>query len=132
MSPQAHAAVLAAAFLTGILIRRLRKRPPSSPDARVVDQLRAAGSDLRKPHDIEFFLYFPAQGGAAHVAEKLVDMGFTTTVKPAEESDLPWVVLATRRMLPEVPELERLSKMLAGLCRAENGEFDGWGAAIET
>ncbi len=31
----------------------------ADPDQMVLDQLRKAGSDLSKPHKIDFFLYFP-------------------------------------------------------------------------
>jgi hypothetical protein len=131
MSTNAHIALAIVALVAGYLFRRRRKGPPPTPDAQVVEQLRAAGSDLAKPHTLEFFMYFAAQTAADHIASKLSGMQFTATVECKAEGSRPWVVLATRRMLPDVEEIERLSRTLTELCRAENGIYDGWGAAVE-
>lgn len=48
----------------------------NDPDQQVLDQLKAAGSDLSKPHKIEFFLYFPSKekaDGAATEMKKGLD-----------------------------------------------------------
>jgi hypothetical protein len=36
-----------------------------------LSQLAKAGSDLKKPHDIDFFFHFPTQDGAEKAAPKL-------------------------------------------------------------
>ena len=100
-------------------------------DAAVIEQLRIAGSDLQKPHTVEFFLYFPSEAGAQHVAEKLDAMGFVPEVKVAAAgSNLPWLLFATRSMVPKLEELGRLRILLRELAAAEQGEYDGWGTPI--
>ena len=36
----------------------------TAQDQEVLDQLRAAGSNLAKPHHIDFYLYLPSEGDA--------------------------------------------------------------------
>ena len=131
MSSLVTALILVAVLAAGIfVIRRVDSRPISG-DAQAVAQLRDAGSDLAKPHLVEFFMYFPAEASAKHVAEKLNSMGFKAQVKPAAAgSALPWLTFATRSMIPEVAELERLRKNLTSLSAGEHGEYDGWGTSI--
>lgn len=127
-------AVLVVAAVLVVLVATLRRHRPSAGadgDAAVLEQLRAAGSDLAKPHDVEFFFYFPTQAAAQHVADKLNRLAFKTQVGPAVSgSSQPWHVVAVRRMLPELAEIQRLRVAFTALARSENGEFDGWGTPI--
>jgi hypothetical protein len=41
----------------------------SEDDRAVLEQLRAAGSDLSKPHQIDFYLYFTTEEAAQKAAE---------------------------------------------------------------
>src|SRR5882672_8366400 len=50
-------------FLVGGVFGRWQKSPPDL-DQQVLDQLKKAGSNLSKPHDIEFFLYFQTKESA--------------------------------------------------------------------
>jgi len=52
-------------------------------DQAVLVQLRKAGSDLSKPHNIEFFLYFPTRSVAEMAASPIRDAGFEVEVKRA-------------------------------------------------
>jgi len=122
-------ALLAVAVASVILLRRQRG-PALSGDAQVVEQLRQAGSDLRKPHVVEFFMYFPAESGALSVANKVNAAGFSAEVKQAASGNLPWLTFATRSMVVTAAEMERLRSMLTELCEAEHGEYDGWGAPV--
>jgi hypothetical protein len=54
----------------------------ADPDQIVLEQLRKAGSDLSKPHKIEFFLYFPTQSSASKASVKIKEMGFEVEMKP--------------------------------------------------
>ncbi|MCX7220274.1 MAG: ribonuclease E inhibitor RraB [Burkholderiales bacterium] len=102
----------------------------TNPDSLVLTQLRKAGSNLGKPHDIEFFLYFPSEAAAGRVASKLRGDGFGVTVSPAAGGGADWLALATRSMVPEGKELVRLRNMFTLLSSAENGNYDGWGTPV--
>jgi hypothetical protein len=120
---------LAVAVACVLLLRRPRA-PALSGDAQVVAQLRQAGSDLSKPHVVEFFMYFPAEAGALNVARKVGEAGFTAEVKRAASGNLPWLTFATGSMVVTATEMERLRSMLTALCEPEHGEYDGWGAPV--
>jgi len=122
--------VAAAVVVAAIFFMRQAKPPELSGDAQVVAQLRKAGSDLSKPHPVEFFMYFPSEIGAKHVSDKLNSIGFNAETKPAASGNLPWLTLATRSMVPEVAELERLRTVLSELSASEQGTYDGWGTPI--
>jgi len=100
----------------------------TSPDLWVVSQLRQAGSNLSRPHDIEFFLYFPSEVGAQRIAAKLYAQGFDVKVTPSASGKPEWVALARRSMVPDVEELVRA--MFLGLVSSEHGNYDGWGAPV--
>ena len=102
----------------------------AAPDVAVLSQLRQAGSDLNKPHNIEFCLYLPNQAAAERVATKLVHQGFGASVSAAAAGRSGWLLLATRTMVPEVAELVRLRALLSSLAIAEQGEYDGWGTPV--
>ena len=57
--------------------------PTEDPDQQVLTQLEDAGSDLSKPHDLEFFLYFRDELAAEAAAEDVRALGFSVEVRPA-------------------------------------------------
>lgn len=130
MSSFFTALILVVLPVAGTLVFHRAKAQPLSGDALVVAQIRKAGSDLKKPHLVEFFLYFPTEASAKHVAERLTSMGYKAEIKPAATGKLPWLTFATRNMILEVAELERLRQILTRISAAENGEHDGWGTSI--
>lgn len=71
-------------------------------------------------------MYFPSEAGAQHVAARLNAQGFRASVKQAAGGNLPWHTFATRSMVPEVREMERLRRVLTELSESERGEYDGW------
>jgi len=102
----------------------------AAPDVAVLSQLRQAGSDLSKPHDIEFFMYFPSEAAAETIASLLTSRGFLVEVKAAASGKPEWLALATRSMVPEAAELVRLRSVLTELSAAQKGNYDGWGTPI--
>src|SRR5262245_5883758 len=55
--------------------------PVAEEDQQVLDQLREAGSDLSKPHAMEFYLHFPSEESANVVALRVKAEGFNAEVK---------------------------------------------------
>src|SRR4051812_17795833 len=76
-------------------------------DNSVLIQLRKAGSDLSKPHHIEFFLYFPTQAVAEQAAPKIRAAGFDVEVKQAAQGS-EWLCFATRTMVPALAALQKI------------------------
>ncbi|MED5618901.1 ribonuclease E inhibitor RraB [Ideonella sp. BN130291] len=121
-------AVLVLAVGAFLLLRNARSAP--APDGAVLSQLRQAGSNLDKPHNIEFFLYLPGEAAARRVAAKLEAQGFMVEVKPSASGNSDWLTLAKRAMVPRVDELLQLRAQLSALCETEGGEYDGWGTEV--
>jgi hypothetical protein len=57
--------------LIGGIFSRWQKEEEPDLDQQILDQLKKAGSDLAKPHDIEFFLYFPTEPAANEGAKNV-------------------------------------------------------------
>lgn len=90
--------VVIAAALGAFLPRGPASAAEPTGDGDVIARLREAGSDLTKPHFVEFFMYFPSEAAAKRVADKLISLGFSSTVEPAASPDsLPWHTFATRQ-----------------------------------
>lgn len=105
---------------------------PTGPDVdqEVLNQLREAGSDLSKPHKMEFLLYFPTQESATQVADKIKADGFIVEVKRATQGSA-WLCLAVKKMVPKRSDIAVIGKRFSALAREFNGEYDGWETSLE-
>ena len=121
-------AVLGAVVL-GLLVWPRIAKAQQDPDAQVLAQLRKAGSDLYKPHPIEFFLYAPTKEAAERLEQKVRALHFETKVQPSAQGSA-WLVLATKSMLPNQADLVLLREQFTALAAAEKGEYDGWGTPV--
>ena len=120
--------VLTMALLTIVLsLFGCTKKPDL--DESVLIQLRKAGSDLSKPHNIEFFLYFPTQAVAEQAASRIRDEGFHVEVKRAAKGD-DWLCYATKTMVPDLRALQKIRQCFTSLANSLSGEYDGWGTPV--
>lgn len=101
--------------------------PDDVPDSVVVQNLRDAGSDLSKPHDIDFNLHVPDESDATKLEQQLRAQGFDVTI---DQGDDDWGVTATKTMVPDPAEITKVGESLRKLADAAGGEYDGWGAAV--
>lgn len=118
-----------AAVAIGLLVVPRIVRAQQRVDAQVIDQLRNAGSDLSKPHPIDFFLYAPTQEAAERLAAKVRALNFEAKVEPAAQG-AQWAVLATRTMVPNESALVAIRKQFDAMTAAEKGAYDGWGTEV--
>jgi hypothetical protein len=98
-------------------------------DQQFLNQLREAGSDLSKPHPLEFYLYFPAEEAAHRAAERIADDGFSVEVKKAAQGSA-WMCYVTKRMAPKRAEITAIGKRFRSLAREFGGEYDGWATEV--
>jgi regulator of RNase E activity RraB len=99
-------------------------------DKQVLEQLRSAGSDLSKPHHIDFYLYLPSQTDAEAAAAALRPLGYSVTVQEGVNG-INWLCLAARTMLPTTQELSDARVVFKRLALRYGGVYDGWDAAIQ-
>lgn len=118
-----------ALILVGGLFSRWLGPHESDPDQQVIDQLKKAGSNLRKPHNIEFFLYFKTEKVAKSAADEVrKEVSSVKLQLGADGKD--WLCFAIKEMIPKHSELVRLRKRFNDIAHKFDGEYDGWGTAI--
>lgn len=127
--------IVAAAVVLLLAVAALAwKRPRAAaeaepPDRQVIAQLRQAGSDLSRPHPIEFFLYFPDQAAADAAAAELAGHGFEQRVERAARGPA-WLLFLSKSMPPEEARLVALRRELEAVAGRHGGEYDGWGTPV--
>jgi hypothetical protein len=121
--------LLLGAIVLGFFLWPRIARAQQDADAEVLAQLKKAGSDLSKPHPIEFFLYAPTKEAAERLASKVKALHFETRVEPSAQGP-QWLVLATRSMVPKQADLVLIRDQFTALASAEKGDYDGWGTPV--
>ena len=122
--------VISLVILSGLY--GLIRRPGSSPlslDAQVVAQLRRAGSDVSRPHKVDFFLLFTSEQSAKGAAVELTRREFQVDGAPTQRQAV-WTCQASRLMVPKESELQQLRSELSALAHTYGGTYDGWGAEV--
>jgi len=102
----------------------------SEDDRAVLEQLRAAGSDLSKPHQIDFYLYFTTEEAAQKAAEKLEAEGYEGEMRMAPDLTR-WMCMVREQMVPEASKIGASKRRLAKLAQEYGGEYDGWETKLE-
>lgn len=116
--------VVVAAFLFS---RRATSRKAS--DAQGIEQLTKGGSNLTRPHNIEFRFYFPSCELAERVTATLSADGFRVSVEEVAQGN-QYIVRAARAMVPLLSELKSLRSRFDELATREGGIYDGWSAGV--
>jgi hypothetical protein len=127
---------LAGVVLAVWLLRRTESSPAAGegipdddPDGQVLKQLVVAGSDLSKPHQVEFFLYFPDEERASRAYRELATEGFSGKVDRAATGP-GWLCFVTKQIVPTHATMLGIRKRMEGLATAGGGEYDGWGTPV--
>lgn len=101
----------------------------SSPDGKVINQLKNAGSDLSKEHPVEFFVYVPSRESAEQIAEKISGDGFLSVVEKTENSNT-WLVYSKKSLVPTEEKMLQIRQRMTDLASSAGGEYDGWGTPV--
>jgi regulator of RNase E activity RraB len=99
------------------------------PDEAILKRLKEQGLDLSKPHNIQFFISFPSQFTADKAAIRIKKSGFHVSIITSEKWD--WVCRATKKMVPELSEIQNFRTEFGHLIETYNGKYDGWKIAEE-
>ena len=104
-----------------------RAAPGKASDAQVIEQLTKGGSNLTRPHNIEFRFYFPSRELAERVTGTLRADGFQVSVEEVAQGN-QYILRAARAMVPLLSELQSLRSRFDELATREGGIYDGWSA----
>lgn len=109
---------------------RFLKRKNEDPDEMVLSQLAQANSNLKKPHKIDFFLYFPKEQDGLKAKELLQKGSRKIIVKKSAQTEA-FVCQVIIEMIPEITEIKNIGNEFSNVASQLNGFYDGWGAEIE-
>ncbi len=123
-----YALVLLIVAVVVFLIAR-RATPRKASDAQVIEQLRNAGSDLSRPHNIAFRFYFPSGRFAERVTATLRGDGFQVSTQEVVQGH-QYVVRANRLLVPLLSELQSLRSRFDELANRGGGIYEGWSAEV--
>ena len=116
------------AVLLGVLTLLGCSKKPDA-DELVIFELKKAGSDLSKPHKIDFYLYLPTQSAAEQAVVHVRDRGFEAVVRPAAKGT-NWLCLAKKALVPNLSDIKRIGRDFDQFCAAAGGDYDGWEAEV--
>ena len=117
-------------FLLFAALPSYAKSVAEQQDAHVIDGLRDAGSDMSKPHDIDFFFYFPSRQKAEAAIADLKSLGYNIVEAGVSPAQSDWHVHASRRMVPDLEAMNASTRTLEALGAKHDGEYAGWGTAV--
>jgi hypothetical protein len=94
---------------------------------KVLATLRKNGSDLTKPHRLDFYVYVPKQTYATKAATKIRECGFDTDLS---RSGKRWLIVASKTMVPARADLADQGRFFEEVAQAVGGDFDGWESKV--
>jgi hypothetical protein len=126
---------VAAAVALGRIVfalRKMKEKTEKDWDARLIERLRAAGSDPFQPHEVDFFFAMPSEAAGQAVRAILEAEGYRVDVKAAPDNpaDHPFSLHATKPMRLSVPGMRELTARFKELAASQGGHYDGWSAAV--
>lgn len=122
--------VVSALLLVALASGCAKPQESEHPDVQVLENMRKHGSDLSKPHPLDFYLYFPEEQGARTAAAALQLAQYEILRVEPGESGRNWLVLAQKVMVPARERVISTTNQLEKLAVDHGGEFDGWEAPI--
>lgn len=118
--------LLSLAALVAVATPRSNAEDMMSSDAKTLKALAEAGSVLTKPHVIDHWIFFQDESGARAAAKDLVAAGFVVVSLDKDPEDSEWRLLARKKMVPRLKDVERTSEFFEELARRNRGDYDGW------
>lgn len=113
-------------------LRKMKERTEKDWDTRLIERLRAAGTDPFQPHDVDFFMAVPSEAAGRTIAAILEAEGYKADVKAAPDNpdDHPFSLHFTKSIRLSVPGMKELTTRFQALAKEHGGHYDGWSAAV--
>jgi hypothetical protein len=110
-----------------IALRRARSHSRGDWDARLVQNLRAAGGNAFTPYEVDFFFNLPDQASCDTLRGTLESEGFTVDARAAVgEAASGYSLHARKRLRISITEMQEHSKRFRELAEQLGGHYDGW------
>jgi Regulator of ribonuclease activity B len=96
-------------------------------DARLVQNLRAAGGNAFTPYEVDFFFGLPDESACARLRVILEPEGFSVDARPAVgEAASGYSLHARKHLRISVSEMQEYSRRFRTLAEELGGNYDGW------
>ena len=99
-------------------------------DARVIENLVSAGSDVSKPHKIDFLMLMPTRIKAADAAADMKQLGYSVISIDRASGQSQWEIHGTREMVPQLEAMTATTRALEAVAGKHGGDYDGWGTEV--
>jgi histidinol-phosphate/aromatic aminotransferase/cobyric acid decarboxylase-like protein len=120
-------AALLALARVAIALRRARRMGQQDWDARLVQNLRAAGGNAFTPYEVDFFFNLPDEGACSTLRGTLEADGFAIDSRPAVgEAASGYSLHARKHLRVSVSEMQEHSERFRVLAEQLGGHYDGW------
>ncbi|MGV3619168.1 MAG: DUF695 domain-containing protein [Archangium sp.] len=99
---------------------------------RVLQQLEAAGDDLKRTREVDHFAYFPSEAQAKAAGELLTKAGFRVDEPGKPETEgYDWSLGFHRDDSLAEGEADELVDEVLELLEPHDGDYDGWGCGVQ-
>lgn len=120
------AAVLALVRII-MTVRRNRGQVQQDWDARLVQNLRAAGGNSFTPYEVDFFFNLPDEAACATLRGRLEAEGFSIDMRlMGGEGASGFSLHARKPIRVSISEMQEYSKRFGVLAEQLGGHYDGW------
>lgn len=117
---------------TKLILNEFLMQFPDDDNGQLLTEIAAAGVDLSKMHQIDFFILFEQQADAEKFAKEIVSDALvqSTNVEKCKDTGI-WEVITHVQMVPEHTLLGQAEQYLESIANSYNGYGDGWGLMDE-
>src|ERR1700690_360873 len=110
-----------------IALRRARGQGQQDWDARLVQNLRAAGGNAFTPYEVDFFFNLPDEAACGALRTTLESEGFAIDARAATgEAASGFSLHARKNLRVSVTEMQEPSRRFRLLAEQFGGHYDGW------
>lgn len=99
-------------------------------DRHLLKLLNKRGSNPRKLHAIEYYVYFKAKAAARKARTQIRQKGYHVELL-TDSSGKRWVCLSIKEMMPRYEAIQKVKRELTRLAKPLGGWCDGWGTQVE-
>jgi hypothetical protein len=98
-------------------------------NGEVIAALEESGSDLSKPHPLDFYIYFDERADADAAAKSLAAKGYDAEVDP-EQVDTEWLLVASKESSVSEAKIDALEAEIVAVVEPAHGVYEGWETEI--
>jgi|TARA_R110001592_G_scaffold4103_2_gene22977 hypothetical protein len=113
---------------TKLILNEFLMQFPDDDNGQLLAEIAAAGIDLNKMHQVDFFILFEQEADAEKFAKEIVSDALVQKAELEKCKDTGvWEVITQVQMVPEHTLLGQAEQYIESIANSFNGYGDGWG-----